>query len=166
MVAALHGYAEVVKFLLEKNCVDINKTEGYGDTPLLYAARNGNSEVVKLLIQHGAAVETRNNDGRIALSLAAQHHRLETLNILLQSSADVNMTDGIYGRTPLIWSFYHPWYREQRNDYHNRNIPEALLSQHGIDVNWQAKDGSTALSRAIECQLHDVEELLRAHGAV
>ncbi|KAI5816220.1 ankyrin repeat-containing domain protein [Pyronema omphalodes] len=121
---------------------------------------------MNMLIQHGAAVETRNNKGRTALSLAAQHHHLKTLNILLQHSTNVNTTDGIYGRTPLIWSFYDPWAWEERVDYHNCDILKALLSQPDIDVNWRAKNGSTALSGAIECQLHDVEELLRAHGAV
>jgi hypothetical protein len=56
--------------------------------------------------------------------------------------------------------------RERKKEYHNLDILKAHLSQKDIDVNWKANDGSTALSRAIECELHAAAENLRAHGAV
>ncbi|CCX31169.1 Similar to Ankyrin repeat domain-containing protein 27; acc. no. Q96NW4 [Pyronema omphalodes CBS 100304] len=122
-----------------------------------------------MLIEHGATMDTRTDDGKTPLSLAAQYHHLQTLNFLLTSSADLNTEDETHGRTPLMWSFYDPEASEEedeREDYHNLDILKALLSQKDIDVNWKANNGSTALSRAIECELHEAEELLRAHGAV
>jgi ankyrin repeat protein len=166
LLAAWTGYTEVVKMLLQKDGVDVNKADSRGSTPLLLAARGGHTEVVKMLIEHGATVDTRENGGRTPLSLAAQYHRLESLNILLKSSADLNTKDETHGRTPLMWSFYDPEPWEKRKEYRNFDILKALLSEQDINVNWKAKDGSTALSRAIECELHEVEELLRAHGAV
>jgi ankyrin repeat protein len=164
--AARGGHSEIVKLLLEKDGVDVNKANSQGSTPLSFAARWGHTEVVKMLIQHGATVDTRQNGGRTPLSLAAQYHRLQSLNILLKSSADLNTKDETHGRTPLMWSFYDPDPWNEGKDYHNFDILKALLSQQDINVNWKANDGSTALSRAIECELHEAEELLRAHGAV
>ncbi|KAI5785329.1 ankyrin repeat-containing domain protein [Pyronema domesticum] len=152
--------------LLEEDGVDVNKVNDDGSTPLSDAACEGHSEVVKMLIEHGATVDTRNNGGRTPLSRAAQHHRSESLNILLESSADLNTKDETHGRTPLMWSFYKPESWNEWKDYHNFDTLKALLSQQDINVNWKADDGSTALSRAIECELHEAEELLRAHGAV
>ncbi|KAI5818427.1 ankyrin repeat-containing domain protein [Pyronema omphalodes] len=119
-----------------------------------------------MLIEHGATVDMRGYYMKTALSVAAQCHRVEALNILLRSSADPNLKDKMHGRTPLMWSFYGPWSRSQQKYCHNCDILKALLSHPDINVNLKANDGSTALSRAIECELYEAEELLRAHGAV
>jgi ankyrin repeat protein len=67
-----------------------------------------------------------------------------------------------------MWSFYDPYFESEnkQKEHHNLDILKALLSQKGIHVNWKANNGSTALSRAIKCELHEAAELLRAHGAV
>ncbi|KAI5816855.1 ankyrin repeat-containing domain protein [Pyronema omphalodes] len=119
-----------------------------------------------MLIEHGATVDMRGSGGKTPLSLAAQNHRLAALNILLQSSADPNLKDKKHGRTPLMWSFYEPWSLSPRKDYHNCDILKAILSHSDTNVNIKANNGSSALSRANECELHDAEELLRAYGAI
>jgi ankyrin repeat protein len=47
-----------VKLLLEKGAKLETKYEGYGLTPLLWAAGNGHEAVVKLLLERGAELET------------------------------------------------------------------------------------------------------------
>ncbi|CCX34027.1 Similar to Ankyrin repeat domain-containing protein 50; acc. no. Q9ULJ7 [Pyronema omphalodes CBS 100304] len=170
LAAAINrGLTEVVKILLEKYGVDVNQAADNGHTLLSLAAQlPRRSELVKMLLERGAEVDQRTDYERTPLSLAAQYHCLESLNILLKSSADVNTKDETYGRTPLIWSFYDPYFKSEnkQKEHHNLDILKALLFQKDIDVNWKANDGSTALSRAIECELHEAAELLRAHGAV
>ena len=45
-----------IRYLLEKNA-DPNRADFNGRTPLSLALENGNLEVVKLLIEHGAAID-------------------------------------------------------------------------------------------------------------
>ncbi|KAI5808430.1 hypothetical protein BZA77DRAFT_329781 [Pyronema omphalodes] len=164
-LAAGEGHTEVVRLLLEQDSVDVNNANAWGDAPLSLPALKGHSEVLKLFLQHGATVDTRDNYGRTPLSLAAQYHRIESVNILLKASANINATDERHGRTPLMWSFCDPHDNESKN-YHNLNILKAFLSRPGVNINSKANDGSTALSTAVEYGLHEAEELLRAHGAV
>jgi ankyrin repeat protein len=43
-----------------------------GETALMYAARNSNSEVVMVLLDAGAEVNARDKEGRTALSIAEE----------------------------------------------------------------------------------------------
>ncbi|KAH8683801.1 ankyrin repeat-containing domain protein, partial [Phaeosphaeriaceae sp. PMI808] len=47
------------------------ESTNYGQTPLNLAATNGHETVAKLLLEKGAAIESKNNDGQTPLSLAA-----------------------------------------------------------------------------------------------
>jgi len=48
--ASFFGIAEIVTFLVEVECYDINQTDHAGNTPLVWAAFNGHEGVVKLLL--------------------------------------------------------------------------------------------------------------------
>jgi N-acyl-D-amino-acid deacylase len=89
-----------------------------GFTPLLAAAGNGdtNAPLVKLLLEHGAAVNVTSGDtvetvknGPLALGhmtplqLAAQIAPFETVQALVNAGADVNAKD-IRGATALVWA--------------------------------------------------------------
>lgn len=60
---------EMITYLIEQG-VPINGIDGYGYTPLHYAARGRRKAVIKLLIDAGAAVHMKNNDGNLALHIA------------------------------------------------------------------------------------------------
>ena len=49
---------------------DINSTDIYGRTPLLYGARSRESRVVQSLLAAGADVQLRDNEGRTILDWA------------------------------------------------------------------------------------------------
>ena len=53
---------KTVKALLDKGA-DVNVKDNSGSTPLIYAARNGRTEVLKALIDKGADVNLKNNYG-------------------------------------------------------------------------------------------------------
>jgi uncharacterized protein len=69
-------------------------------TPLHYAAREGHTAVVKLLVESGARIEQPEANGVRALLLAIMNDRTETARYLIEQGADVNADDW-YGRTPL-----------------------------------------------------------------
>ena len=49
---------------------DVNKREAYNTTLLMTAAREGRTEIVKLLLKHSARVLLRNDFGKTALDYA------------------------------------------------------------------------------------------------
>jgi ankyrin repeat protein len=61
------------------------RTAGY--TPLMMAVRNGHLELVRLLLEHGAAVDAAADDGATALSLADEADHPEILVLLERESS-------------------------------------------------------------------------------
>ena len=88
----------VVAFLLE-NGANINDRE-YHDlidqTPLIIAAFNGCTDIVRMLLDAGANIEHKNDQGENALISAVQEGHIDTVKLLLDAGADVNQsnTDG------------------------------------------------------------------------
>lgn len=60
---------DFIEFLLSKKA-DINNTDGQGRTPLFWASYSGYSDVVRYLIDQGANVNIKNQDGKTALDIA------------------------------------------------------------------------------------------------
>jgi len=58
--------------------------DGRGDLPIHHAARNGDTEIVRLLIEYGADVNAKNPRGHTVLYCAGGHGHLETLELLLK----------------------------------------------------------------------------------
>ncbi|OPH62079.1 hypothetical protein BC351_02240 [Paenibacillus ferrarius] len=94
---------ELVRFLLEHGArLDI-------PNPLLSAMRpfghsnfqEENIEIVKLLIEAGAAVNDKDNNGNTPLALAAMYNQKELVTYLIDHGAHVNVKNND-GRTPLI----------------------------------------------------------------
>jgi len=84
---------------------DVHQTDVRGMTPLMYAAINGNPERVLALLDFGANVNDRRNDGWTALMGAAQSRAggVETVGILLDAGANIFARDR-FGRTALLWA--------------------------------------------------------------
>ncbi len=74
-----------------------------GERPLHHAARNGNAEFCKTLVDAGAQVNAQSIGGYAPLHIAARGDNLAVLKILLDAGADVNIQDGS-GWTPLHWA--------------------------------------------------------------
>lgn len=101
---ALHlnfGNLEVVKLMLDSgadiNAVSKNKLLA---TPLQGAAAAQRIEVARLLLAHGAKVNTRGEGGGSPLHEVAANGQMEFARLLLEHGADVNAKDDD-GKTPL-----------------------------------------------------------------
>ena len=101
--------------LLVESGAKINARSGLGNTTLMMAARPyGSGRTVKFLLEHGAEVNATNIFGATALMAAVAGEDEETVRLLLDAHADVNLRpvmngDGFImggGRTALMWAAF------------------------------------------------------------
>lgn len=71
-----------------------------GLTPLLYAARKGCIECVRILLDAGADIDLADPDGVTPLMLATLNLNFDTAALLVKRGADVNRWD-LWGRSPI-----------------------------------------------------------------
>ncbi len=87
--------------------VQVDLCDHYGNTILHYAARYGNPEVCRMLIESGAKVNSQDGYFRYTpLHVAAREGHLEVCKMLVGAGADVNIQDR-YGWTPLKWGMIY-----------------------------------------------------------
>lgn len=72
-----------------------------GMTPLLYAARDGQTAAARLLLENGADLEIAEANDITPLLMALLNNQLDVANLLLDHGAAINVAD-FYGRTPLF----------------------------------------------------------------
>jgi ankyrin repeat protein len=72
-------------------------------TPLMFAAREGDVELARMLVAGGADVNAVGGDGKTALALAVFNGNYDVASFLVDSKADVNKADA-QRFTPLFWA--------------------------------------------------------------
>jgi ankyrin repeat protein len=82
--------------------------DGRGDHPIHHAARNGDTEVVRLLIQNGADVNAKNPRGHTVLYCAGGHGHVDALRLLLDAGADCDTKFTHDGKTLVEWLAQYP----------------------------------------------------------
>ncbi len=117
--------------------------------PLVMAARRGQTDKVRKLLQEGADPEM----GIAALREAAKNGHLDTVNALLDQGININAKDS-GGMTALHYA--------AMNDY--PSVVKILISK-GADVNLKLNGGATALHLAAGRGNVEIVEYLLSHGA-
>jgi serine/threonine-protein phosphatase 6 regulatory ankyrin repeat subunit B len=86
------GRVEVTEepMLLEKGADAVQMRTDYSCTPVIVAAQNGHVEVVRVLLEHGAKVNSARSNGGTALMVAAEKGHPETVRLLLEKGAAQN----------------------------------------------------------------------------
>ena len=95
--AAEKDYPLVLRSFLCLPGVDVNKADEGNYTPLDWAARNGHTECVKLLIDAGADVNKASNEGRTPLSIAEKNGHTECAE-LLRAAGNTGGIGGFFKR--------------------------------------------------------------------
>lgn len=93
------GSLEMVKLLVARGAA-INQT---GWNPLIYAAWQGKTDVVKYLLEKGAEIDALSLNGISALMMAARGGHFDTVKLLLWEVADPNIRSES-GATALVWA--------------------------------------------------------------
>lgn len=149
--AALDGSSTRIETLLAGGTIDIDQGDPRGWTPLMYAAEEGHSDVVTVLLNRGASLLPVDDDNYTALLVSAQHGQLGVTNLLLGAGAQHDALN-CQGFTPLHVAAIGG----------HSGVMEALIGA-GADANSRAPNGQTALHiAALEGHLDAVRVLLRA----
>jgi len=100
-LAAFFGNLPVAEILINAGAaVDSPSQNPLRVMPLHSAAAGSHTDIVRLLIAHGAPLNARQEEGFAPLHSAAQNGSIEILNLLLDSGAEVNVRNAA-GKTPL-----------------------------------------------------------------
>ncbi|KAF5283923.1 hypothetical protein FQR65_LT13684 [Abscondita terminalis] len=101
MHAIKHGNEEIVKVLLKFDQIDVTKYNRYGMTTLMQAARQGNKNIVSLLLDRRVPVNAVDQNGLSALFHCIKTKQIHLVNILKKYHADMDLPD-LQGVTPLL----------------------------------------------------------------
>ena len=91
-LAADKGFEESVKELLKHNNIKVDLYTKRKSTPLILAAANGHTKVVKLLLDARANINAVNRKKHSAVWWAASEEHVEALALLKEQGADVKKT--------------------------------------------------------------------------
>ncbi|XP_077076992.1 kinase D-interacting substrate of 220 kDa B isoform X4 [Siphateles boraxobius] len=149
--ASYKNRVEVAKVLLDTGANPITTGLQYSVYPIIWAAGRGHSEIVKLLLEHGAKVNCSDKYGTTPLIWAARKGHYDCVMHLLENGADVDQ-EGANSMTALIVAV--------KGGY--TEVVKELLKRNP-NVNMTDKDGNTALMIAAkEGYTEIVQDLLDA----
>lgn len=101
--ASYKNHKKVVKYLLQMGANPNHPNTN--SAPIHYAADHGNIKVLKLLCEHGATIDSANNEGRTVLHRAAASGQEELVKFLLSDFKDKGLDVNVFStkkNTPLI----------------------------------------------------------------
>ena len=156
--AALCGFDSLAEQLIDERHVDINAQGGHYVTAIQAALYKRHLSIARLLIEHGADANFRNDDVSSLLHMAAQTGDPKTVSFLLSHGAHMQATDS--GHSPALFSAL---------DTGNLAVIQ-LLIKYGANVNARDDNLSTALKLtplhlALNNENFDIAKLLIKKGA-
>jgi ankyrin repeat protein len=125
------GEEERVRTLLESKNTEIDRRDGFNETPLYIAVQTGKINIVQLLIDAGANLNATNRLEDTALHKAVFTEDLPAAKVLLKAGAKVNVKNN-WNQTPLHFATI----------IGNPQIVKLLLNA-GADKNAINKSGKT-----------------------
>ena len=140
-VAASRGNGDILRHLLcQSPDVEIRGTQMNEDTPLSFAALNGQANSAEILLEFGANIHARNNCNYTPIMVAAYERHDSVVQTLIEYGADPNDAAGFSGSALLLASGGGKW-----------RLPTLrALIQGGANVNPSHPNGFTPLHHVAE----------------
>ena len=154
ILAACHGHTDTVHYLLCLPEVDLNHQGTGNDTALHTAVEGEYADVLQVLIDAGADIETRNDEGRSPLHLASTLGELTSMKMLVEAGADVRAADA--ERDTCLTLAAH---------FGHTDTVRYLVGLPEVDLNHQEYRNFTALRLAVQEKRADVVQVLIDAGA-
>ncbi|MEP6637576.1 MAG: ankyrin repeat domain-containing protein, partial [Acidobacteriota bacterium] len=167
---------------------DVNlRDRNLGTTALEHAVRNGNREMVQVLLDAGADVNARNNSRETVIMMLGEEATSDIVWDLINAGAKVNLADEDGDTALMEAAAFHNLSvlrtlleAGAKVDHRNKEGKTALmiaagnghlanvrsLIRAGADMNARDKEGKTVLDCAIENNQERVIKLLQSYGAV
>lgn len=120
--AARKGDIERLNYCLRKGAGIESTDRRYGATALMWAAHEGHTDIMNVLLNNGAKINSQQKLGRTALWYSAQQGKLEAAKILIIHGADLYLASHD-GKTPLDVS----------TELGNIEVAEFLRKARGVD---------------------------------
>ena len=133
-LAADSGHTETVRYLVGLPEVDVNHRDFDGYTALHYMSREGDADVVQLLINAGADIATENVYGRSPLHCACESGQLDVVKKLVGAGAGV--CDTVNGGDTCL---------TVAAEYGHTKTVRYLVGLPEVDVNHRDGDNDTVL---------------------
>ncbi|XP_044740048.1 serine/threonine-protein phosphatase 6 regulatory ankyrin repeat subunit B-like [Chrysoperla carnea] len=152
--AVYNGYSQVVEVLLEYNA-NVNfreKKKSRDTTPYVCTKKKCSNDIVKLLLERGAEVDSKTKYNITPLYLSAQRGQQEIIETLLKFGADINCRNMGGNRALHIAS-----------QFGHVKVVTTLL-EYGCDINSRDIDGRTALHIASHLGHNEVVTTLLEYG--
>ena len=155
------GNYTALKDMLSNEKIDINLQDTFGETPLIIAVEDGNENIIKLLLEHGADIHQTNQNHETALMTALSIDNINIIKLFFDHGKSINLEHGksinlenTYGYTPLMLAV-------------SNGNEEAikLLLDNGADINQLNQNGMTPLMLAVSNDNEEAMEMLLERGA-
>ena len=153
MFAACYGHTETVRYLLRLKDVDVNH-EAEDLSALFCAVLQNHAGVVEVLIDAGADIEVKDEQGRSPLLVASRFGHLRVVEVLLKAGAGMCVTDNLEETCLTLATTYN----------HTETV-RTLLCMPEVDVNQSNTSGTTSLHHAVSQKHPDVVQVLIDAGA-
>ncbi|XP_055683322.1 serine/threonine-protein phosphatase 6 regulatory ankyrin repeat subunit A isoform X2 [Lutzomyia longipalpis] len=135
LLAVEAGNQSMCRELLSAQTAEqLKATTANGDTALHLAARRRDVDMVRILVDYGTNVDTRNGDGQTALHIAAAEGDEALVKYFYGVRASASITDN-QDRTPMHLAA----------EYGHANIIEILADKFRASIYERTKDGSTLM---------------------
>jgi ankyrin repeat protein len=145
--------------LLLKSGADPNESNMFGTTSLMAAASMANYKIVRLLLEHKAAIDRKDTEGKTALMYAVTASIEELIDSLIHLrlvSSTIKLTDFM---TPPMLSLLKPRFEPQKE------LCVTYLIERGADIHAMDKKGISILIHAARTGNLNVVKNLVGHGA-
>lgn len=159
LMEAVYKRDNKIAVLLITAGADVNAPDGIKNSPFLYAGAEGNLEIVKMALKHGANFNIYNRYGGTALIPAAEKGHLEVVKLLVNTAGFPKDHINNLGWTALLEAVL----LSDGGQVHIAIV--AALIDGGSDVNIADKNGMTPLRLAKKQGYNEMVKLLEKAGA-
>lgn len=133
-MACMSGNLDIVKYLLSRDDIDLDKRGKYGDTAVMVAALNGHRKSFDLLVSKGCMLSLQSENGDTILHMACIGGNTSITKKLLDKSEEHINGRGQHGKTPVMVA-------AEKGDIEMFNV----LVEHDCDLSIRDDDNNSVL---------------------